>query len=44
MASRVGLIYMDDVPRIAQMRGAREITPDDLPDLVTFADVNDPKR
>jgi len=35
--------YMDDVPRIARMRGAREIAPTDLPDLVTFADVNDPK-
>jgi hypothetical protein len=28
---------------LARMRGPRKITPDDLPDLVTFADVNDPK-
>jgi hypothetical protein len=35
--------FMDDVPRIARMRGPRQITPADLPDLVTFADVNDPK-
>ncbi len=34
--------YMDDVPRIARMRGPRKITPADLPDLVTFADINDP--
>jgi hypothetical protein len=31
------------VSRLARMRGPRSITPDDLPDLVTFADVNDPK-
>jgi hypothetical protein len=35
--------FMDDIARIAQMRGARAITPADLPDLVTFADINDPK-
>jgi hypothetical protein len=35
--------YMDDVPRIARMRGPRKITPADLPDLVTFAEINDPK-
>jgi len=35
--------FMDDVRRIAQMRGARAIPPADLPDLVTFADINDPK-
>ena len=35
--------FMDDVPRIASMRGPHAITPADLPDLVTFADVNDPK-
>jgi hypothetical protein len=35
--------FMDDVPRIARMRGPRAITPADLPDLVTFADINDPK-
>jgi hypothetical protein len=34
--------YMDDVPRIARMRGPRQITPSDLPDLVTFANINDP--
>lgn len=34
--------YMDDMPRLARMRGPRQITPADLPDLVTFADVNDP--
>jgi hypothetical protein len=31
------------VSRLVRMRGPRKITPDDLPDLVTFADVNDPK-
>ena len=31
------------VSRLAGMRGAHSITPDDLPDLVTFADINDPK-
>src|SRR5438093_2984280 len=30
--------FIEDVPRIARMRGARQITPADLPDLVTFAD------
>jgi hypothetical protein len=35
--------FMDDVARLARMRGPRRITPADLPDLVTFADVNDPK-
>jgi hypothetical protein len=35
--------FMDDVSRIARMRGPRAITPADLPDLVTFADINDPK-
>jgi hypothetical protein len=35
--------YMDDVPRISRMRGPHGITPADLPDLVTFADINDPK-
>ena len=34
--------FMDDVPRIAKMRGAHRIAPENLPDLVTFADVNDP--
>jgi hypothetical protein len=31
------------VSRLAHMRGPRTITPADLPDLVTFADINDPK-
>lgn len=35
--------FMDDVPRIGRMRGPRKIAPNDLPDRVTFADVNDPK-
>jgi hypothetical protein len=35
--------YMNDLPRIARMRGPHRIAPADLPDLVTFADVNDPK-
>jgi hypothetical protein len=34
---------MKNVARIARLRGAHRITPDDLPDLVTFADINDPK-
>jgi hypothetical protein len=29
--------------KMVQYRGAKEIAPPDLPDLVTFADVNDPK-
>jgi hypothetical protein len=33
---------LDDVARLAGMRGSHKITPNDLPDLVTFADVNDP--
>ena len=35
--------FMDEIARVARMRGPRRITPADLPDLVTFADVNDPK-
>jgi hypothetical protein len=35
--------FMDNVARLARTRGPRRITPADLPDLVTFADVNDPK-
>jgi hypothetical protein len=35
--------YVNDLPRIARMRGPHRIAPADLPDLVTFADVNDPK-
>ena len=34
---------MEDVARIARQRGAHRISPDDLPDLVTFADINDPR-
>lgn len=34
---------LEYVSKIARMRGAHEITTDDLPDLVTFADINDPK-
>lgn len=34
--------FMDDVARIARKRGPRAISPNDLPDLVTFEDVNDP--
>jgi hypothetical protein len=34
--------YMDDLPRLARMRGPRKISPTNLPDLMTFADVNDP--
>jgi hypothetical protein len=33
---------MDDVPRVARLRGPRKISPNDLPDLVTFADMRDP--
>jgi hypothetical protein len=34
---------MEDAARLARVRGQRVITPGDLPDLVTFADINDPK-
>ena len=34
--------FMDTISRLAKTRGPRKITPDELPDLVTFADVNDP--
>jgi hypothetical protein len=34
---------LDYASQIARMRGARQIAPSDLPDLVTFVDVNDPK-
>jgi len=34
---------LEDVSRIARMRGAHEISPRDLPDLVTFANTEDPK-
>lgn len=33
---------LDYVSQIARMRGPRRITPSDLPDLVTFADINNP--
>jgi hypothetical protein len=35
--------FMNEIARLARMRGPRAITSADLPDLVTFADVNDPK-
>lgn len=31
------------VSRLAALSGPRSIAPNDLPDLVTFADINDPK-
>jgi hypothetical protein len=31
------------ISKLASMRGPRKMTPDDLPDLVTFADVDEPK-
>jgi hypothetical protein len=43
MARLYDIAPSGDIPRIARLRGPREITPGDLPDLVTFADVNDPK-
>jgi hypothetical protein len=42
-----GPLWRDDflggISRLANMRGPRSIAPADLPDLVTFANVNDPK-
>jgi hypothetical protein len=35
--------FDDDIARIARLRGTHSITPNDLPDLVTLANVNDPK-
>ena len=35
--------FMDEIARLAHMRGPRRITPSDLPDLVTFASLSDPK-
>ena len=35
--------FMEGISRLAKMRGPRRITPAELPDLVTFADINDPK-
>jgi hypothetical protein len=43
MSSLYGIPPSGDVPRIARLRGSREITPNDLPDLVTFADIHNPK-
>jgi hypothetical protein len=34
---------MDNIARTGHTRGVHRITPNDLPDLVTFADINDPK-
>ena len=34
--------FMEVISRLAKNRGPRSITPEELPDLVTFADVNDP--
>lgn len=46
MCSLYGLVpsadLIDTVANIARQRGPRKITPDQLPDLVTFADVNNP--
>ncbi len=35
--------YEKDVPNLTRLRGARRIAPTDLPDLVTFSDMADPK-
>ena len=35
--------FMDNIARIGHTRGVHGITPGDLPDLVTFADINDPR-
>ncbi|MGL9623752.1 hypothetical protein QRQ56_37940 [Bradyrhizobium sp. U531] len=35
--------FMDHIARLGRMRGLRRISPADLPDLVTFADINDPR-
>ena len=35
--------YMDTVAKIARQRGAHKIEPDQLPDLITFANINDPR-
>jgi hypothetical protein len=34
---------MDTIARLASMRGPRAVTANELPDLVTFANINDPK-
>jgi hypothetical protein len=36
--TRIGIMR-----RVARLRGPRRLTADDLPDLVAFADINDPK-
>ena len=47
MSSQYGIApstdFNDYMARVARLRGPHSITPNDLPDLVTFADVNDPK-
>ena len=43
VSSIYGIPPSGDIPRIANLRGPRRITQDDLPNLVTFADINDPK-
>lgn len=35
--------YIDTVSKIASQRGPHKIEPDQLPDLVTFANINDPR-
>jgi hypothetical protein len=35
--------FMKNVSRLARLRGPHKITPDDLPDLVTFAEIDDPR-
>jgi len=35
--------YMDTVSKIAKQRGPHKIEPNQLPDVITFADVNDPR-
>jgi hypothetical protein len=47
MCSLYGIVpsadLIETVASISRQRGPRKITPYQLPDLVTFADVNDPK-
>ncbi len=35
--------FMEVISRLAKTRGPRKITPEALPDLVTFADIDDPR-
>lgn len=35
--------FMKVISRLAKSRGPRRITPEELPNLLTFADINDPK-